>query len=193
MQKVIKYMDAYIATLVDKLNHVEFTGTTGRKIEEYSEGIKNIVKYFSDIKRAGSKAYFIGNGGSAAIADHMTADFMKNGGVATCNLYGTALTTCLGNDYGYEEVFSRPLSMLADEHDVLVAISSSGRSQNIINAIEVAKSKDVKVITFTGFDRDNPVSTLGDINVYVPCDKYGVVESIHNMMLQEVVDLLMEE
>lgn len=186
-------MDEYIITLIDKLEHIEIKSASGCESLDYSVGIRDIVKCFIEVKRNKTKVFFIGNGGSAAIADHMTADFMKNGGVTTCSLYGTALTTCLGNDYGYEEVFSRPLSMLADEHDVLVAISSSGRSQNIINAIQAAKKAKVKVITLTGFDRDNPVSKMGNINVYVPCNKYGMVESIHNMMLQEIVDLMMEE
>ena len=73
-----------------------------------------------------------------------------------------------------------------------MAVSSSGNSRNIINAINVTKEKKASVITFTGFLPDNKARQLGDINVYVPCEKYGIVESIHNLMLQQVVDVIME-
>ncbi len=88
----------------------------------------------------------------------MTADFMKNGGMVTCGLYNDAVMTCLGNDYAYEEIFSRQIQFQVQENDLLIAISSSGRSQNIIQAINAAKDKNAKVITLTGFNQDNPVS-----------------------------------
>lgn len=117
---------------------------------------------------------------------------MKNGGMNTYSLYDNSVTTCMGNDYGYEYIFSRPIEFLAKEHDLLVAISSSGNSRNILYAIEAAKKKNAAVITFTGFKPDNKARQLGDINVYVPCEKYGIVESIHNLILQQVVDMVME-
>ena len=86
-------------------------------------------------KKADTHIFFIGHGGSSAIASHMTADFMKNGGIKTYSLYDNAVTTCMGNDYGYEYVFSRPLEFLGQENDLLVAVSSSGNSQNIVNVI----------------------------------------------------------
>lgn len=122
----------------------------------------------------------------------MTADFMKNGGMKTYSLYDNAVTTCMGNDYGYEYIFSRPLEFLLNSDDLLVVISSSGNSKNICNAIDVAKDIGSEIITFTGFHSDNYAKQTGDINVYVPCEKYGIVESIHNLMLQQVVDLIME-
>lgn len=136
--------------------------------------------------------FFIGNGGSSAIASHMTADFMKNGGMKTYSLYDNAVTTCMGNDYGYEYIFSKPMEFLVGEGDLVVAISSSGNSNNIINAIETAQMKKATVITFTGFKSDNRARQMGDINVYVPCEKYGIVESIHNLILQQIVDLIMD-
>ncbi len=102
------------------------------------------------------------------------------------------MTTCMGNDYAYEYIFSRPLEFLVREGDLLVAVSSSGNSRNILDAIRVTREKKASVITFTGFRADNRARQLGDINVHVPCEKYGIVESIHNLMLQEVVDVIME-
>lgn len=110
----------------------------------------------------------------------------------THSLYDNAVITCMGNDYGYEFIFSRPMELLMRKNDLVVAISSSGNSSNIIHAIETARSKGAGVITFTGFEPDNRVKQMGDINVYVPCRKYGIVELIHNLILQQIVDLIME-
>lgn len=182
----------YIDTLWDCLNKTEIWKENTFIYREYSKGIDCLFDEFVKHKNIQSRLFFIGNGGSSAIASHMTADFMKNGGMNTYSLYDNAVTTCMGNDYGYEYIFSKPLEFLLREDDLLVAISSSGNSQNIINAINVAKSKKAHVITFTGFKSDNKVKQMGDINVYVPCEKYGIVESIHNLILQQIVDMIME-
>lgn len=182
--------NGYIQLLFDKLENTEIWEDTNRK--GYDEGIRLLVEVFSKHKEKNSQLFFIGNGGSAAIASHMTADFMKNGGMNTYSLYDNAVMTCMGNDYGYEYIFSRPMEFLVREDDLVVAISSSGNSANIINAIDVAKQKGASVITFTGFQPNNKAKQLGDISVYVPCERYGIVESIHNLILQQVVDVIME-
>ncbi len=183
--------DTYINDLIKKLEQTKVYINTKKELA-YDIGMQELVACFTRHKQEKSQIFFIGNGGSSAIASHMTADFMKNGGMRTYSLYDNAVTTCMGNDYGYAYVFSRPLAFLGQENDLLVAISSSGSSQNIVNAIHVAKTKKMEVITFTGFLPDNPSKQMGDINVYVPSEKYGVVESIHNLMLQQTVDLIME-
>ena len=182
----------YINELTEKIDQTEIYAGTDRRFTDYNEGINYLVDVFSRHKAEQTQLFFIGNGGSSAIASHMTADYMKNGGMITCSLYDTSVLTCLGNDYGYEDVFSRQLEFLALQDDLLVAVSSSGKSQNIVNAIIAARKKGAKVVTFTGFDPDNPVRRMGDINIYVPCGKYGIVESIHNLILQEAVDVIME-
>lgn len=182
----------YINELIEKLWETEVWEGTERKCESYKEGMKFLVDFFSGYKEKGTRLFFIGNGGSSAIASHMTADFMKNGGMNTYSLYDNAMTTCMGNDYGYAYIFSRPMEFLVEKGDLVVAISSSGNSRNIVNAIETAKGKKAAVVTFTGFARDNMVKKMGDVNVYVPVSKYGMVESVHNLMLQQVVDMVME-
>ncbi|MCI8529256.1 MAG: SIS domain-containing protein [Lachnospiraceae bacterium] len=184
--------DNYIKEL---LSCLEKTRISIRGMERelcLEEGVGTLLEQFTNHKRKGSQCFFVGNGGSAAIASHMTADYMKNGGMNTYSLYDSAVTTCMGNDYGYELVFSRPLEFLGREGDLLVAISSSGNSRNILNAMYAAEHKKMEVITFTGFEPDNMVRRAGDVNVYVPSGKYGMVESIHNLILQQVVDLIME-
>jgi len=185
-------MNKYLEELIEKLNVVEFCWQAAGSAKNYDAGIHALTDEFAIHKRIKSQVFFIGNGGSAAIASHMTADFMKNGGMRTYSLYDSAVTTCMGNDYGYEYVFSKPLQFLVNPGDLLVAISSSGNSKNIIHAIHTAKEKGASVITFTGFRPDNQARQLGDINVYVPSEKYGIVESIHNLILQQVVDTIME-
>ena len=183
--------NAYIKELMEVLEQTGvFTGTEDR--QAYGEGVNRLVSCFTRHKREQSQIFFIGNGGSSAIASHMTADFMKNGGMNTYSLYDHAVTTCMGNDYGYEYVFSKPLAFLGKRNDLLVAISSSGNSQNIVNAVEMAVAKELEVITFTGFEPDNKIKQLGNINVYVPSARYGIVESIHNLMLQQIVDMIMD-
>lgn len=184
--------DLYLNELLKILDNVEIWKNNEKKYNDYSDGMQALVELFSKHKRNDNRVFFIGNGGSAAIASHMTADFMKNGGMNTYSLYDNAVTTCMGNDYGYEYIFSKPLQFLAKEEDLLVAISSSGNSQNIINAIEAVRKKGGVVVTFTGFEENNKVKSMGDINVYVPCKRYGMVESIHNLILQQIVDVIME-
>ena len=152
-----------------------------------------LVAIFGNVRVVGKCLYFIGNGGSAGIAMHMTADFLKNGRMRTVSMYNPATLTCLGNDFGYEYVFSKQLELLAQSEDLLVAISSSGNSPNILRGIEMAKEKGCKVITLTGFREDNKARHMGDFNVYVPSMEYGIVESVHNIILQQVVDILMDE
>ena len=184
----------YIKELITALEHTEICHGNNKEVRcgSYDEGISLLVDIFTAHKEKQKQLFFIGNGGSSAIASHMTADFMKNGGMITYSLYDNAVTTCMGNDYGYEYIFSKPMEFLVRDGDLVVAISSSGESHNIINAIETAKMKKATVITFTGFKLDNRARQIGDINVYVPCEKYGIVESVHNLILQQIVDLIME-
>lgn len=184
--------DIYISELINNLEKTEFYDAENNVAMEYDIGIQRLFRIFSEHKRRKTQVFFVGNGGSAAIASHMTADFMKNGGMKTYSLYDSAVSTCMGNDYGYEYVFSRPMGFLVREDDLVVVISSSGKSENIINAIAVAKEKGAEIITLTGFSRSSKAKEMGDFNVYVPCDKYGMIESIHNIILQQIVDMIME-
>ena len=184
--------DSYIEELIAMLYGTTIQNEAEENYKAYPKGIQILKDVFLKHKKKNSMLFFIGNGGSSAIASHMTADFMKNGGMNTYSLYDNAVTTCMGNDYGYEYIFSKPMEFLVQEGDLVVAISSSGNSANIVNGIVTAKKKKAEVITFTGFLEDNKARQLGDVNLYVPCAKYGLVESIHNQILQQVVDMIME-
>ena len=182
----------YLSRLLQYLHSTKIYDKDGNALKSYNDAMQHLVNLFSNIKQERKQVFFIGNGGSAAIASHMTADFMKNGGMRTYSLYDNSVTTCMGNDYGYEYIFSRPLEFLANEGDLLVAISSSGNSQNIVNAIRVAQNKKLHIVTFSGFEQENRISHSGIYNVYVPVSHYGMEESIHNLILQQIVDVILE-
>lgn len=131
--------------------------------------------------------FFVGNGGSAAIASHMANDFSKNGGKHALAFNDASALTCLANDFGYEKVFEFPLNQHLRGLDVLIAISSSGESENIILAANVARRKAAALVTFTGFSPHNRLRKLGKQNIYVPSSDYGVVETMHLGMLHAVI------
>jgi len=138
---------------------------------------------------AGGKVMFIGNGASASHASHMAADFSKNGRIRSVAFNDAAALTCYANDYSYEEVFSRQIEMQGQVGDVLVAISSSGESENIILATRAARKIGVSVITFSGFKPNNRLRQMGDLNAYAPSPDYGFVEIAHLGIIHAVVDL----
>ncbi len=133
------------------------------------------------------RMFFIGNGGSAAVASHIVNDLVKLGFDAA-TLLEPAILTCLANDYSYQEVFNRQIFYRNIKESTLVAISSSGRSPNIINAVKTFSSTGGKVITFSGFDGDNPLRNLGHINYWVPSYNYGIVECAHLAILHSIAN-----
>jgi D-sedoheptulose 7-phosphate isomerase len=185
---VNKFVDSYFQDLYAALEKVQYTGPQGERFDRaaaYERTLQIAQKATDD----GGKLMFIGNGGSAGIASHMAIDFTKNGRMpAMCFNDGAALT-CMGNDYGYEEVFAKQLSFQAHKGDVLFAISSSGSSENILRAVSVARQRGCAVITMSGFKADNPLRALGDMNFYIGLSEYGLVEVAHTAMIHAVVDL----
>ena len=140
----------------------------------------------------GGKIMFIGNGGSAAIAGHMALDFTNAGKLRAVCFNDGPLLTCLANDYSYEKSFEKAVEMYADKGDVLVAISSSGESRNILNGVASAKKIGCSVITLSGFSHKNPLVKLGDLNIYVPIlrPNYGPVEIAHYFILHFILDYI---
>ena len=136
----------------------------------------------------GGVCYLVGNGGSAGIASHIANDCLKGLGLRCLTLTDSNLLTCIGNDLGYENVYSMPLKILMKPEDVLIAISSSGQSLNIIKAAQVAQEKGAQVITLSGFLQDNPLRSLGDLNIWLDSDEYGLVEVGHFFLLHTMVD-----
>ncbi|MBI4967547.1 MAG: SIS domain-containing protein [Rhodospirillales bacterium] len=139
----------------------------------------------------GNTLLFIGNGGSAGIASHLAIDYSKNGNLRALALNDGAALTCLGNDLGFENVFAKQIEFHGRLGDLLVAISSSGRSPDILKAVETARARQIGVITLSGFTPDNPLRRLGDLNFYVDSGEYGFVEILHMTLLHAILDLAM--
>ncbi len=137
----------------------------------------------------GGIVYVIGNGGSAGIASHFSNDLMKALRISSQTLYDSNLMTCLSNDYGYEHVFSYPLEKLLRTNDLLVAISSSGKSPNIVKAAETASLRKIPIISLSGFSEMNPLRKCGRLNFWIDRSDYGLVEIAHFFLLHTIVDL----
>lgn len=158
--------------------------TDGALYDAYNKSIR--------LMRGSKKIIFIGNGGSASIASHMAEDYTKNGKLRSIAFNDASLLTCLANDYGYENVFGVALNLYADKGDVLVAISSSGKSQNILSAVKIARSMGLSIITLSGFDSSNPLRKMGDVNFWVNAASYGMVEITHLAVLHSILDMICE-
>lgn len=158
---------------------------------EVGAAVKWTVAESERTKREGGRVFFVGNGGSAAVASHMAADWMRNGGFSSLALNDGAALTCFANDFGYEQVFAAQLARHAQPGDLVFAISSSGRSANILAAVRAARGKLSTVVTLTGFDEANPLRAAGDLNFYIPSDLYGFVEIAHLAICHAVLDVAM--
>ena len=138
-----------------------------------------------------NKLIFIGNGGSAAISSHQAVDYWKNGEIEAIAFNDASLLTCISNDFGYERVFAEPIQRFARRGDILMAISSSGKSSNILQAVKAARNVGCEIMTFSGFSASNPLRSLGDINLYVPSHAYGIVEITHLTLTHAMLESYM--
>ncbi len=149
-----------------------------------------LKELFTSTQAAGKKVICAGNGGSAAIASHCAVDLTNTAGIRCINFNEADLITCFANDYGYERWLEKALECYADPGDCAVLISSSGRSQNMLNAARYAGAHGLTAVTFTGFAPDNPLRGLGRLNFWVDSRAYNIVEMTHQIWLLAVCDLL---
>lgn len=169
------------------LEHCEITGTHGQRFN-LEPGLSAIMRVLSQARQSRASVFVIGNGGSASIASHAVNDFVNVAMLRAFTLHDSALLTCMANDYGFENAYARMLSKMAKPGDVLIGVSSSGRSKNIRNAAAQVADIGGTVITLSGFDADNPLRTLGDINVWLDSSDYGLVEVGHQFVLHNLSD-----
>jgi D-sedoheptulose 7-phosphate isomerase len=190
---------------MDKINSKE------RFSKSYKKNLVNIINGVSDreisdfidvlleARRKSATVYFIGNGGSASTASHFVNDLSIGTksldrpfrAISLCD--NQAVITAIANDYGYEYVFSKQLSVLLKENDVVVAISASGNSPNLIQAFSIAKNKAAVTVGISAFD-GGKLKVLADVSVYVPTKKgeYGPAEDVHLMLDHLVTGYLMK-
>ena len=144
-----------------------------------------------EVNNNNKKILIFGNGGSAAIASHFSVDLTKNAGIRCVNYNEADLITCFANDYGFERWVEKSVDFYGDEGDLLIVISSSGSSKNMLNGIKAARNGNFRaVVTLSGFAEDNPLHQLGDINLWIDSKAYNFVENIHQIWLLAIVDLI---
>lgn len=186
-------MEAAISRFFEDLRHalgtVQVSNGSGVPLD-FSAGMERAIELIMSQTTQGRKLMFIGNGASAAISSHQSVDYWKTGGMRAVAFNDPVLLTCISNDFGYPFVFEKPIEMFADPGDVLIAISSSGRSENILRGARKAREKECCVITMSGFDSANPLRQLGDLNFYVPSKSYGHVEISHLALSHCILDCI---
>ena len=136
-----------------------------------------------------SKVYIVGNGGSASIASHVSVDFVKVARVPSSTFNNSNLITCFANDYGYENWVVEAIKAYTNINDLIILISSSGTSKNIVNAAQYCKDNNIDLITLSGFNKDNPLSTLGNVNFHIESTEYNYIEMSHHIILLALVDI----
>ena len=172
---ISKYLDLYKKNLFER---------------DVSKEIIKLKKLLLKTKKSNNKIIIEGNGASAAIASHVAVDFTKLNNIRTINFNEADLITCFANDYGYENWLAKALEYYSVKDDLVILVSSSGRSPNIIKAAQRTKELKLKLVTLTGFDKNNPLKKLGDLNLWVDSRAYNIIENTHLIWLLAVNDLI---
>jgi D-sedoheptulose 7-phosphate isomerase len=177
-----------IAEFSNALTRAAWTGSAHGPVDaEQAAGL--VLDWMQSVRASKKRLYIVGNGGSAAIAAHAVTDFLNMAKISAMTLHDPAILTCMANDYGYENAYARMLGQFAAEGDMLVAISSSGRSPNICNAVSAFREAGgSKVMTLSGFNAANPLRKLGDVNLWLDSSNYGIVEIGHQFVLHNLSD-----
>ncbi|WP_158089561.1 SIS domain-containing protein [Magnetofaba australis] len=158
---------------------------------ELAAGLNTLGQLLAQTQRDGASVWWAGNGGSAALCSHLSQDLLNKLGIRSQTINDPALLTCMSNDYGYEQVYARPLSVLARPGDLALLISSSGASANILNAARWARDNGLKLATLSAFKADNPLFALpADAAFYLPCSLYGHAEVGHEALIHAVIESL---
>ncbi|MBF0452394.1 MAG: SIS domain-containing protein [Candidatus Magnetomorum sp.] len=178
-----------IETLSQCLSDISFRTFEGVEISS-DNGFSEWFQRTQIIRKSNNTIFFVGNGASASMASHMAADVAKNGRIRTQVFTDVSLITAIANDISYDEVFAEPVRLQLIENDMLIAISSSGNSTNVIRACEECRKKGGQVITLSAMKRDNALQSMGDINIYIPAQTYGWAESGHAAILHYWMDLI---
>lgn len=148
-----------------------------------------LTELTSTVRNNSRKLMLAGNGASASIASHAAGDFTKQAGIAATTFHDPGLLTMMANDFGYEHCLTQCVQAFHQPNDLLILISSSGTSKNMINAAKRGKELGLKLVTFTGFEEDNQLKMLGDLNFWLSSRAYNIIENTHSIWLTTVIDM----
>jgi D-sedoheptulose 7-phosphate isomerase len=186
MQKTMKASN-YLSTLTRILSEMEVTNDRN-EVFSIDDGTQKVIDRILEIKSSNRKVMIVGNGGSAAIASHIHNDLCKSVNMRAMVFNETPLLTAFSNDLSYTVAFENITRLWADNGDMLVAISSSGKSENILRVVKAASVKGSFVVTLSGFLPDNPLRKMGNMNFFVPSNEYGFVELAHSILAHYLSD-----
>jgi len=179
--------DSYLQKLSELMLSTQVTGKEG-DFYSLEEGADIAVRMVLERIPSSGKIMLVGNGGSAAVVSHVQNDLCKAVGVRGLVFTEQPLLTAFANDEGYGSVFEAPINLWAEARDLLITVSSSGNSENIVRSVEAAVAKGCDVITFSGFAPDNRSRSMGNLNFYVGSDVYGYVETAHAALTHYITD-----
>jgi len=187
------YFKNYTKEIYDSILGMIVTLRDGTVLDQ-DAGLYEWVRLAKEVRdnRDGT-LYLIGNGASATIAEHIVLDAMKAGRFKTGSCSETAYLTAIANDISSDELFSFKLNRVFTDRDMLITVSSSGNSPNIIRAIETVRPKGGCVVTLSGMKPDNKSRTLGDLNFYLPAPTYGTSEVCHADLMHCWLDAFLDE
>ena len=175
-----------------KLNYYKKYFQTLRNVISFSRNnLEKLIKIENLIlkaKKNKKKIIIFGNGGSAAIASHFTIDCINKIKMKCINFSDASILTCFSNDYGYENWVKKSLEQFVDKGDLVILISSSGESKNMLLGCKFLKKKKIKSITFTGFKENNSLRKNGDINIWIDSKIYNFIENSHQLLLLSLTD-----
>ena len=152
--------------------------------------VNKITEEIIRIKDLNKKLIIAGNGGSHAIAEHISTDISRTLSLPALCFSSTSLNTCFANDYKYQNGLSKYIQTFSNSGDLIILISSSGESENMINGAKIAKKLNLRLVTFTGFEKNNRLCSLGDINIQIPIRHYNIVENSHQIILTTILDII---
>ena len=187
------YSNDYFELIINGLRSTIVTDAMQKEIP-LDEGLEIWAERAQFVKNdAKGLIFFCGNGASASMAEHMSHDWFQNAVINTTTCAEISHVTAISNDLSYDEVYSYRVKRILSEKDILVGISSSGNSQNIVNAIIAAKNNGAFTISLSGKKPENKIRKLADLNFYVPLEHYGEVESAHAVLLHTALDYYLDK
>ena len=179
--KFDKFFKQYNQSIYDLLNNVD------------TNLIEHSVSLINNCYNNGGKVYIVGNGGSSSIASHVSVDLAKVANIPSNTFNNSNLITCFANDYGHDNWITEAIKAYIQKNDIIILISSSGTSVNIVNAAKYSKENSIPLITLSGFSKDNQLSKLGKINIHVQSESYNFIEMSHHIILVSIVDIFAQK
>ena len=161
------------------------------KSPSFKKNVDFLSRTLKNYKRQKKRVVIAGNGGSSSIASHVSVDMTKVVGIRSINFNEHNLITCLTNDFGQDNWLKKAFELYTDKSDLVILISSSGKSKNILNAAKFCKIRGNEVITLTGFNKNNPLNKIASHSIWIDSKAYNIIENVHQIILLMSCDMVL--